>query len=402
MQQEGSSRIPWTILGSAVLLAFAMGIPMFCVPPMEHILKAELLLTHAQTSLLYIAPILMIIAVAIPAGVIADRIGVRKAAGIGAIIMAVGSILRGTAIDFSTLLAFTFVYGIGLGWCYPMLPKLISTWVPREKAGMATGIYSAAMHVGLALALAITMSLVFPITNTFQGVFFIWSIPPIAAAILWWILVKEPPSKSIYVEPTSKSNIPFRQVLQNKNLWLVAILLLLEDFFFYTWTGWAPALMILKGATPSMAGLIASITIWVGIPTVLFMPRLAYKLGLRKPFLWGPSIVLAFAAWGAMHITLAMSWPLMALVGVADLTRYVIILALPIEMMPKEAVGAATGLLFSIGYIGGVIGPLIGGHIFDLTGSLNLSFLVLIGVSIAAVSIAFRLPETGTKVRDKK
>lgn len=402
MQQEGSSRIPWTILGSAVLLAFAMGIPMFCVPPMEHILKAELLLTHAQTSLLYIAPILMIIAVAIPAGVIADRIGVRKAAGIGAIIMAVGSILRGTAIDFSTLLAFTFVYGIGLGWCYPMLPKLISTWVPREKAGMATGIYSAAMHVSLALALAITMSLVFPITNTFQGVFFIWSIPPIAAAILWWILVKEPPSKSIYVEPTSKSNIPFRQVLQNKNLWLVTILLLLEDFFFYTWTGWAPALMILKGATPSMAGLIASITIWVGIPTVLFMPRLAYKLGLRKPFLWGPSIVLAFAAWGAMHTTLAMSWPLMALVGVADLTRYVIILALPIEMMPKEAVGAATGLLFSIGYIGGVIGPLIGGHIFDLTGSLNLSFLVLIGVSIAAVSIAFRLPETGTKVRDKK
>lgn len=402
MQQEGSSRIPWTILGSAVLLAFAMGIPMFCVPPMEHILKAELLLTHAQTSLLYIAPILMIIAVAIPAGVIADRIGVRKAAGIGAIIMAVGSILRGTAIDFSTLLAFTFVYGIGLGWCYPMLPKLISTWVPREKAGMATGIYSAAMHVGLALALAITMSLVFPITNTFQGVFFIWSIPPIAAAILWWILVKEPPSKSIYVEPTSKSNIPFRQVLQNKNLWLVTILLLLEDFFFYTWTGWAPALMILKGATPSMAGLIASITIWVGIPTVLFMPRLAYKLGLRKPFLWGPSIVLAFAAWGAMHITLAMSWPLMALVGVADLTRYVIILALPIEMMPKEAVGAATGLLFSIGYIGGVIGPLIGGHIFDLTGSLNLSFLVLIGVSIAAVSIAFRLPETGPRAKPRK
>ncbi len=61
---------------------------MFSVPPMEHILKEELLLTHAQTSLLYSIPILMIGAVAIPAGVISDRIGVRKAAGIGAIMIA--------------------------------------------------------------------------------------------------------------------------------------------------------------------------------------------------------------------------------------------------------------------------------------------------------------------------
>ncbi len=83
---------------------------------MEHILKEELLLTHAQTSLLYSIPILMIGVVAIPTGFIADRVGVRKAAGIGAIMIAVGSILRGTATDFSSLLAFTFIYGTGLGW----------------------------------------------------------------------------------------------------------------------------------------------------------------------------------------------------------------------------------------------------------------------------------------------
>lgn len=369
---------------------------------MEHILKAELLITHAQTSLLYSIPILMIGAVAIPAGVIADRIGVRKAAGIGAIMIAVGSILRGTATDFSTLLAFTFIYGVGLGWTWPNLPKLVSTWVPREKAGMATGIYSAAMHVGLALALAITIPLVFPITNTFQGVFFIWSIPPIVAAILWWVLVKEPPRSSIHGEPVSRDNTPLRRVLRNKSLRLAAILFLLEAFFFYTWIGWAPALMMLKGATPDLAGLITSITIWVGIPTVLFVPQLAYKLGLRKPFLWVPSIVLALATWGAMHITLAMSWPLMALVGVADFTRYVIILALPIELMSPEEVGTASGLMLSVGSVGGIIGPLIGGHILDLTGSLDLSLLVLVGVSIATVGIAFRLPETGPKARGKK
>jgi cyanate permease len=369
---------------------------------MEHILKEELSFTHAQTSWLYTIPILMIIAVAIPAGHIADRIGVRKAAGIGAIILAVGALLRGTTSDSLTLLAFTAIYGIGLGWCYPMLPKLISTWIPREKAGIATGIYSAAMHVGLALAMALTMSFIFPLTNTFQGVFFIWSIPPIAAAITWWIVIKEPPPSHTPVESRSRSNTTFRQILGNKIIWLVTALLLLEDFFFYTWTGWAPALIMLKGASPDLAGYISSITVWVGIPTVLLMPRLAYKLGVRKPFLWGPSIVLAIAAWGAIHVNLAMSWPLMALVGVADLTRYVIILALPIELMPKDEVGTASGLMLAVGSLGGIVGPLIGGHILDLTGSLDLSLLVLVGASVATAGIASRLPETGPRAKNEK
>ncbi|GAI77227.1 unnamed protein product, partial [marine sediment metagenome] len=89
--------MPWTILGSAFLLAFSLWASIMCVPPMEHILKEELLLTHAQTSLLFIAPILMLVVLAIPAGRIADRIGVRKAAGIGAVVMAVGTILRSTS-----------------------------------------------------------------------------------------------------------------------------------------------------------------------------------------------------------------------------------------------------------------------------------------------------------------
>jgi CP family cyanate transporter-like MFS transporter len=398
MNQE-SSKMPWVILGSACLLGFSMWAPMFCVPPMEHILKEELLLTHAQTSLLYTAPILMVIAVGIPAGYISDRIGVRKAAGIGVIIMALGAVLRGTATTSTSLLAFTFIYGVGLGWCYPMLPKLVCTWVQRDQAGVATGIYSAAMHVGLALAMALTMSVVFPITNTFQGVFFFWSIPPVVAAIVWWTMVKEPPACDAETELAGENKVPLRQILLNRNLWKITGLFLLEDFFFFTWSGWAPALMMLKGASASTAGLIASITAWVGIPTVLFMPRLAYKLGLRKPFLWGSSAILALAAWGAMRVSLQMSWPLMALVGFADLTRYVILLALPIEIMSKEEVGTASGLMLSVGSVGGIIGPLIGGHILDLTGSLDLSLLVLIGGSIAAVGIALRLPETGARVK---
>lgn len=396
IQQERSYRMPRGILASTWLLAFAMYAPMFSVPPIAHILKEELLLTHMQTSLLFTAPILMIVALAIPAGIISDRIGVKKATGIGVILLAVGAMLRGTADSASTLLIFTFIYGAGLGWCYPNLAKLISGWVPPQRAGMAMGILTTGMLSGAGLALAITMSTIFPITNTFQGVFFIWGIAPIAAAIVWWIVVKQPPHSEIQTQSARTDNIPFHRILRNKNIWLVSALLFLNAVFFYTWSAWAPTLLMLKQATPEMAGLLTSVSLWVGIPTGLLMTRLAYKLGLRKPFLWIPAIALVAAALGARTITLDMSWIIMVVVGVAIMTQFPTILALPVELVPKEQVGAASGLVLSVGYVGGVIGPLMGGRILDITGSLDLSLLILAGVSVAMIGVAFMLPETGS------
>ncbi|KKK94175.1 hypothetical protein LCGC14_2685510, partial [marine sediment metagenome] len=60
---------------------------------MEHIIKEEFLLSHEQMGLLFSLPIIMLAALAIPGGLLADRIGIRKAAGIGAIVMVAGSLL---------------------------------------------------------------------------------------------------------------------------------------------------------------------------------------------------------------------------------------------------------------------------------------------------------------------
>jgi len=369
---------------------------------MEHILKEELALTHAQTSLLYSIPLMMIGAVAVPAGILSDRIGIRKAAGIGAIILALGSILRSTATTPSSLLAFTFIYGIGMGWVWPNLPKLVGAWAPREKIGLITGIYSAGLYAGAAVGIAFTMPLVFPITNTFQGVFFFWGIPPIVAATLWWILVREPPSNVVNDEPITQDSTPFRQVIQNRSLWLLSAFFLLYSIFIYSWVGWTPASLILKGATPELAGFISSITMWIAIPIVFVIPRLSHKLGLRKPFLWVPAIIMAIAAWAVISISLPMSWLPMVLVAVAEASMLVTMLSLPIEMVPEKDIGTASGLMLGIGHAGALVGPWITGHLFDLTGNLNASFLFLAGIVIASIGIVFKLPETGPRAQAKK
>ena len=391
--------MPRRVLFSTFAVGFAATAPTFCVPPMEHILKEQLFLTHTQTSLLFVAPIIMLAAIAIPAGLVADRIGVKKATGIGLIVMAIGAIMRGTATDFQSLLAFTFVYGFGGGWILPNLPKIVRTFVQRDKATVVTGVISSGLPLGMALGLALTMPVIWPVTNSYQGVFFIWSIPVVIVTVIWWALVKEPRKSSADSEVLETQTTSFRTVLSNKQLWFVSALMFLHNFFVFTWNGWSPVLMLMKGASPSLAGLIASTALWTCIPAYLLMPRLSYKLGVRKPFLWIPSVVLAIAAWGATQVSVTASWFLMALVGIANGTRFITLLALPAEMMDKKEVGTASGIVISIGFAGGVIGPLVGGYILDNTQSLDLSFMVLMGLSLVTAFLASRMLEIGPRRR---
>ena len=112
---------------------------MVAIPPMEHILKEELSLNHTQTSLLFTIPLIMLVALSIPGGLLADKVGIRRAAGTGAIIMTVGCLLRGTATDFSSLLIHTFIYGMGFGLVF--LESL------GEQIGVETSAISAVIHL---------------------------------------------------------------------------------------------------------------------------------------------------------------------------------------------------------------------------------------------------------------
>ena len=386
--------MPLKILSSAWLLGFAMFSPMFCVPPITHILEKELLFTHSELGLLFSAPILMVVAFAIPAGVISDKIGVRKATRIGVILLAIGALLRYTADSAFDLLLFTFIYGAGFGWCYPNLAKLVSEYIPFNKSGMAMGIISTGILCGCGLALAITMNIIFPLTNSYQGVFLIWGMIPVIAAIVWWIFVQKPETVNM-PELDPASNISFSSVIYNRQLWILTSIFFFHNIFFYTWSGWVPTLLIQKQATPGTAGIITSFTIWAGIPASLLMPRFAYKVGLRKPFIWIPGIALAIATLGITSVALNMSWVITVTIGIAIMTQFPTILALPVEMVDKKDVGAASGLLTSVGYIGGFIGPIIGGRILDITRSLNLAFFILVIVSIAIICITFALKEPG-------
>jgi cyanate permease len=399
MNQERELQNPWLMLACAWLMGFAMYAPMLSVPPIIHILMREIHMTHAQAGLIFAAPLMMLAAFAIPSGALADRIGIRKAAGIGIIIIIIGSFLRGTASNFETLLAFTCIYGAGFGMVYPNLPKIVGTWFPPEKIGLATGIYATGIYSGCAIPLSLTLSTVLPVTNTFQGVFYIWSIPAIVVAVMWWIVVKEPDYGSVHSKQISEGDKSSHRIWTNRAVWTVAILSFCENAIFYSWSGWTPTLMMMKGGSPDLGALMTSVIVWMGIPIVLLMPSVSSKVGLRKPFVWGSTIILGLTAWGAIFSSLSSGWLIVAALGLANNTFFVMLLIFVAELVPPQDIGRASGMQLTLGYIGGLLGPWVAGYIMDITGTLDLHFIILIGLSAVATCFAFTLPETGLKAK---
>jgi len=391
----------WIMLGCAWLLGFVMYASLLCVPPIGHIIKEDLFVSHAQIGLLFAIPVAVLVAIAIPSGFLADKFGTKKAVGFGVMIMAAGSLMRGTSTSFRMLLAFNCLYGVGFSFVYPNLPKLVSTWFPREKAGLATGIYSTGIVTGASLALAITLPVILPLTNTIQGTFYIWSIPVIVVSILWWIVAKEPRIFTPNVENrrVSQTNIPSHLLWKNKNIWLIALMLFFNNIHFYTWSGWSPKLLNMKGATPELAAMMASVIGWTSLPIIFLMPWASYKVGLRKPFIWVSTLILIFASWSAIYIPVQLGWVLMVFVGIATSGTFSITLALPVEIMPKESVGMASGIVLSVGYVGGLVGPWLAGYIMDATGTLDFALVVLIGTAMVWTFIAFLIPETGLRAK---
>jgi cyanate permease len=89
----------------------------------------------------------------------------------------------------------------------------------------------------------------------------------------------------------------------------------------------------------------------------------------------------------------------MAFIGITVGGTFSMILALPVELVSKESVGVASGMVLSIGYLGGLVGPWLAGYIMDITGNLDLALVVLVGTAIIWTVIAFLIPETGSRIR---
>lgn len=132
-------------------------------------------------------------AAVLPAGILADTMGSRKAMSAFVFVSAVGSIIFGLAQSVEMLTIGRLLVGFGCGFVYIPAMRIMSDWYKPDELGTYSGIIVAAGNVGAMISAAPLVLLMNSIgwRNSFHAVGAI----TILAAVLAYVIVRDKPSE---------------------------------------------------------------------------------------------------------------------------------------------------------------------------------------------------------------
>jgi len=191
------------------LMMFSLGVSWFCFAPLELTLMDELSMDFGQVGLIISLVPLSLVLLCIPGGLLADRFGVRRTVFLGGVFLGLFGLLRGFAIDFTTLALTTFLCGVGYSIAYPNLPKITGVWFPPSEYAIASGAIFTGMEVGMALPFIIIPSVLLPWTGSWRSVFIFIGLLSLILNFIWIFWLEKSPKKLSKIWRVHHSRNPY-------------------------------------------------------------------------------------------------------------------------------------------------------------------------------------------------
>ena len=104
-------------------------------------------------------------AIAVPGGMLGDRLGFVKTIGIGCFAVAAANALRGLAAGLPALTLSMFLCGAAIALVFPNLQRVSGIFFPRRQLGLATGISVSGFAIGGVLTTALSATVVMPLSR---------------------------------------------------------------------------------------------------------------------------------------------------------------------------------------------------------------------------------------------
>ncbi|MFC2007846.1 CynX/NimT family MFS transporter [Chloroflexota bacterium] len=383
----------WVILALLCLAYFAFVVIARCISPLVTPILEDLNISYSQMGMILGSWQLTYIVVAIIAGTIIDRLGLRKALFVGIAIVGLSGILRYFPEGFTALLLAVALFGIGGPMISIGCPKAVSQWFHGKERGIAIGWYSTGSRLGGLFALAATNSLVMPMTGySWRLTFVYYGLMTIAVALLWLFFAREKRSS----DDTASAGVRevFLKLIKVRDVRIILIIGFLYFAANHGFVNWLPNILEAGGMTPSQAGFAASLPVLVGLPTILIVPRLIPS-HLRGRFTALFTFVSAIAIVLTVTTSGASLFAGLVIYGVisSPLIPMLMLILMDIPEVGSAYMGSAGGMFFCVAEIGGFAAPLIMGVLVDVTQSF-LSGTVLLAVFCLIISVMALLMKT--------
>jgi MFS transporter, CP family, cyanate transporter len=378
----------WLILVLLWLLYFSFGVVTRSPSPLITPIIQDLKISYGQMGFVLGSWQMVYIIIAIAAGIIMDRWGIRKSIFLGALVIGLSSLLRSVSTGFFSLLFYVALFGVGGPMISIGCPKTISTWFTGRERGTAVGIYTTGPWIGGMVSLAATNSVVMPLTNYSWRMTFVWyGLMTVVFAVLWWGMTGEKDTDNA----TERFNVMtmLTDLFKVRSVRLILLSGLMAFGIMHGYFSWLPKILEDGGMTPTKAGIFSALPFLSSIPAVLIFPRYVN----RRYRGWLVGLIALLAGFSIFWVVILQWWaiPGLLLFGISGpcLMPLLVLSLMETPEVASKYLGSATGVFFCVAEVGGFFGPFIVGYLVDIFGNFVPGGLFLGGLSAAIMCLMF-------------
>ncbi len=366
------------------LIGASLRVTLLAVPPLLPTIHQALALTETGVGLLTGLPMGLLAATTVIGSLLVARLGAREALLLGLVLEALGGALRGLGASALVLYSMTVLMGLGIAICQPALPLLVMQWTPR-RTDLATALYSNGMLVGEIVAAALTAPLLLGLADGSWALgLLVWSIPVGLTALAVWLLTPASPPRPGAVQrrwwPDWRSG----------RTWRLGLALGCGSITYFGSNTFIPEYLHAQGQEGLIAPALTSLNV-LQLPASFLIAALPSRLVARR----GPFVVAGGAAvLGLLGLLLTgAQWTVLwsGLVGFGAGAVFILSLALPPRLSAPHEVHLLSAAMLTIAYVCGLLGPLIGGALWDLTGLPAAAFAVIVAANLLLIRLAASL-----------
>jgi predicted MFS family arabinose efflux permease len=368
----------WLILAVLFAARAATGFQFQSIGSAANLLMADLAIGYSQVGMLLGAYLLPGVIVALPTGLLGQRIRAKTLGLAGLVLMTVSGLALSNSGDLAFAIVARLVGGVGATVVVLVATKMVADWFESREIVLAMSLLQVSWPFGAMIALPIQAW----IGQSF-GLSAVMASGAIGAVVVFCAFTLIPhASQPIEAAGAGRAKLPgavLAPVLVAGIIWGVMNLACVL-FFSY-----APLLMAAQGSSATVSASLASLAIWFTILAIPTGGYLVHRSG--RPI--AAIIACGLIAAAALALFVANFHPTISclIFGVAIGPLSGAILSLPAKVLEPADRSVGFGVFYTCFYILMAVGPTAAGRLQDAWGSPSAALVASAGLLVTMVPL---------------
>ncbi len=306
---------------------------------------------------------------------------------------------HGFAGGVLALAASRLLLGVGEGGGFPAATRVVAEWFPAKDRATAMGLINAGTGVGGVIAPPLIAAIILNVhwlgVSSWRWVFLITGAFGLVWTVGWLWLYRAPEgNQPLAAAPRA---VPMRELLRFRETWGVISAKFLSDAAWYFYMFWLPKYLLdARGFNIKAVGSVAWIPFAaaalgcvVGGGLSSWLMHRGHSVNAARKIALGLSAALMPCVMLVPHVSVAWVIFLFSVAFFGQQSWSTLVMTLPTDLFPKNAVGTVAGFVGLGGALGGVVLGQLAGYLLDhgfsytpvlvIAGSLHVAaFLVIL------------------------